>query len=100
MNQKTVLLATIEAALEIRSQAGPLLAQEVNRLGRQLGLSNEHTCDLVRQLSAEGKLNLEWGGAVKSGCPETAAPSVYLGANATYVGPGAQVQNSAVGAGA
>jgi hypothetical protein len=99
MNEKAVLLATIEAALEIRLQSGPLPAQEVSRLGLQLGLSDESTCDLVRQLSAEGKVNLEWGGAVKSVRREPGA-AVYLGSNATYVGPGAQIQNSAVGAGA
>lgn len=100
MNQRAVLLATIEAALEIQSRADPLSAPEVTKLGRQLGLSDERTCDLVRELSADGKVDLQWGGAVKSVQREPSASSIYLGAHATYVGPGAQIQNSAVGAGA
>jgi hypothetical protein len=100
MNQKAVLLATIEAALEFRAQSDPLPAQEVSRLGQQLGLSDESTYDFIRQLSAEGKVNQEWGGAVRSARTEPSARSVYLGPNATYVGERAQVQNSAVGASA
>lgn len=98
MNQKAVLLATIEAALEIRSPVGPLPAQELSRLGRQLGLSDERTRDLVGQLSHEEKVDLEWGGAVKSVLRESGTPSIYLGPNATFVGHGAQIHQSAVGA--
>ena len=57
MNQKTVLLATIEAALEIRSQSSPLHAQAVSRLAGtardrfapvKKGLAPKHTLELVQ----------------------------------------------------
>jgi hypothetical protein len=101
MDQKAVLLATLEAVFDTRSPNDPPLpAETINKLGRQLGFSDETTFHLIGQLSAEGKVALEWGGDISSVRRDVSPLSVYLGANATYLGPGAQVHGSAVGANA
>ena len=97
MDRKTILLSTIELALQLQSPPGPLASDHVNNLG-QLGLSDQDTFELVRQLSANGEIELEWGGKIKSAHRHHSSSSIYLGPNATYVGAGAQIHHSAVGA--
>jgi hypothetical protein len=99
MDQKAVLLSTIESALQLQSPPAPLSADHVNRLGRQLGLTDQQTFEFIRQLSAEDEIDLAWGGTVRA--VRRHKPSIYLGPNATYIAENVQFHApAAVGAGA
>jgi hypothetical protein len=100
MDRKPLVLATIESTLMLQTRADLLSAEQVNELGRQLGLTDRDTFELVRQLSVDDKINLEWGGKVKKAMPKQELHPIHLEQGATYVGPGAQINQSAVGSNA
>lgn len=86
----TIFLAALESMAKTPPTNDAFPAAEINSLGRNLGLADTDTLHLVSQLDAEGRIKVEWGGAVKL-LPSKVSKSIRLGKGAVYLGEGAQV---------
>jgi hypothetical protein len=105
-NRELILLCTLNSALELTPETPRLSAEQVNTLAGKLDFDPQETLHLVNELKEAELVELHWPGQVSITGKGTSAlrpsqPSVSLGSNAVYVGPGAQIgAGSAIGANA
>jgi len=105
VDTRAFLLAALESLAKASPAKAAISAAEVNNLGHNLGLSDVDTLQIIRQLDAEGRIKVEWGGEVKF-LPRSRSTTIHLERGATYVGKrasigaGAAIGNNAIAAGA
>lgn len=106
MTKQETLLQALHIAMEW-SGVSALEPDEVTGLGTILGLRTDEIVELAQRLRGDGLIDLEWSGTVmltekgrEQASGRARQASIYLAEGATYVGPGAQISNSAIGSGA
>jgi hypothetical protein len=87
LDNRTLLLETLKSMLQT-SRKVAISASETNDVGLSLGLAEAETLQLIRQLDAEGYVQIEWGGAVKL-LSRSESKTIHLDKGATYIGDGA-----------
>jgi hypothetical protein len=86
----TIFLAAMASITKASPAKDTFAAVEINAIGRNLGLTDTDTLHLIRQLDADRRIQVEWGGEVKL-LPLRDPKSVRLGKGAVYIGEGAHI---------
>ena len=100
-SNQLLFLQTLDVAQGLSANPSRLSADQVNSLAQTFGLENSDTLRIVEDLKREGFVELHWGGelsvtsAGKQALRSAHPSQVYVGDNAVYVGPGAQVGSGA-----
>jgi hypothetical protein len=105
-DRQSLLLRTINSALELTPNNDKLLADQVNGLAEQLGFAPEQTLQMVEELREAGLVELHWPGNISITSqgrsalspPRTGADHIELAPYAIYIGANAQIgRDAAIG---